>query len=171
MSTDLSLFAQRAEQATREILVRMGVVALLTVRESADATLITIHTADSGLLIGKQGATLNALQLLIGLIAARGGLRGKVILDTEGYRHRRQASLEATAQRVADKALLTGRIMEIHTMSSYERRIIHLTLAEVPGVTTRSEGEGPQRRLLVIPTAHAAASSPAAPASSPAEEP
>jgi spoIIIJ-associated protein len=164
MSLLPSVAAQLAKRVTGDILERMGLTVEISVREDEDAIRLTLQAQESGLLIGKQGANLNALQLLVGLIVNGGG-RGrarsldeagehskiKVILDTEGYRNRRQASLEAMAHRMAEKALATGKIMEIHTMSSYERRIIHLTLAPLRTVTTRSEGVGPQRRLLVIP--------------------
>lgn len=153
MNAQDSTLPEQARLVTREILERMGIPSVVTAREDEDAIRITIHAHDSGLLIGKQGATLNALQLLVGLIVNRSSQarKLKVILDAEGYRSRRQASLEATAHRVAEKAIATGKVMEIHTMSSYERRIIHMTLAPVAGVVTRSEGEGPARRLLVIP--------------------
>jgi predicted RNA-binding protein YlqC (UPF0109 family) len=153
MTGQPSAVAEQVHKVTREILERMGITAVISLRQEEDSVRITLHSQESGLLIGKQGATLNSLQFLVGLIVNRGRGDGKikVVLDTEGYRNRRQATLEATAHRVAEKALATGKIMEIHTMSSYERRIIHLTLAPVPGVSTRSEGVGPQRQLLVIP--------------------
>ncbi|MBM4318663.1 MAG: KH domain-containing protein [Deltaproteobacteria bacterium] len=152
MNAQIESTADLARRVTSEILERMGIPSVLSAKEGEDAVRITIHAHDSGLLIGKQGATLNAIQLLVGLIVNREQAgRAKVVLDAEGYRSRRQASLEATAHRVAEKAISTGKTMEIHTMSSYERRIIHMTLAPVAGVSTRSEGEGPARRLLVIP--------------------
>ena len=142
---------ERALEVTRDVVRHMGIACVVTARESEGSLTIIIHAHESGLLIGRQGATLNALQFLVGLIVNRGQeKRTRIILDAEGYRSRRQASLQAAARRAVEDVLAEGRPVEVETLSSYERRIVHLALVDVPGVITRSEGQGADRRLFVV---------------------
>jgi spoIIIJ-associated protein len=109
--------------------------------------------ADSGIVIGRRGQTLDALEHLVGRIVAHDeadpGIR--IALDVEGYRQRRQDSLEDLARRLAGKARATGRPVTLSPMSPRDRRIVHLTLDPEPGVTTTSEGEGLYRRVVIVP--------------------
>jgi spoIIIJ-associated protein len=142
------------------ILERMGIPATIEEREEADRTVLDIHGDEAGLVIGKKGATLEALQFLVSKIVHRGseGEAGSsklptkpVVVDAGGYRVRREEALIELANRLGEKARQTGRTITVNPMSPHERRIIHITLDKVPGVTTRSEGEGIFRRLLIIP--------------------
>jgi spoIIIJ-associated protein len=103
-------------------------------------------------LIGRKGQTLDALQFLLNRMLNR-QLRDRmpVVVDTGGYRQRRADALKELAERLGEKATRTGKIVAVNPMSAHDRRIIHMALREVPGITTRSEGEGASRRLLIVP--------------------
>lgn len=131
----------------------MGVSALATIRSSGDGevgALIDIQGEDSGLLIGKRGETLQALQLLVNLILGDRQSHALVIIDVEFYRERRSRSLQALAMRVAERVAATGRPITLEPMPAAERRVIHLALADHPDVTTESTGDGQQRKVTVM---------------------
>jgi len=117
----------------------------------------TIHLAlsgvDSGMIIGRRGQTLDALEHLASRIVFRDdvdpGMR--LVVDVEGYRQRREESLRQLARRLAEKAKETGRVVTLNPMSPRDRRIVHLTLQSDSAVSTMSEGEGHYRRLLITP--------------------
>jgi len=114
---------------------------------------LTVDGASSGLVIGRRGQTLDALEHLINRIASRrpGGDALRVRIDVERYRERRQESLEQLARRLATKAKDSGRVVTLSPLSPRDRRIVHLTLEPDPGVSTRSEGDGHFRRVLIVP--------------------
>jgi spoIIIJ-associated protein len=155
----------RAREVLGEILKRMGIDATIDVRDEPERTLLDIRGPEAGLVIGKKGQTLEALQYLVSKIAHRGPEgeaaasaeavakpAGKpVVIDAEGYRARREDALVELAHRLSEKAIRTKRTITVNPMSPHDRRIIHITLDKVAGVTTRSEGEGVFRRLLIIP--------------------
>lgn len=147
-----------AEQLATEILDfflgTMGVVATTFVREDAVDGVIAfeIEGEDAGLLIGRRGETLQALQFLVNLIVNKQlGRQVYVTIDVEGYRERRQESLKSLAQRTAERVASSGRSIQLQPMPASERRIIHVTLAEHPDVRTESKGDGDQRRVVVLP--------------------
>lgn len=113
---------------------------------------LDIRTDDSGILIGRRGETLSALQFLVNLIAGR-RLQGEagVSLDVEGYRRRHYQSLQNLALRVAERVSATGHPVTLEPMPARERRVVHLALADRLDVTTQSVGEGAGRRVEVIP--------------------
>jgi spoIIIJ-associated protein len=107
---------------------------------------------DYGLLIGRRGQTIDALQLLCYQAAFRGMVdRKRVIVDVAGYRARRRESLEGRADRAAEQALKLARPVELDEMSAQERRIVHERLKERAGVETYSEGDEPHRFVVVAP--------------------
>ena len=110
---------------------------------------------DLGLLIGRHGQTIDAIQYLANTLAYRayGDDRKDVVVDAAGYRERRRATLESLAARSADQVRASGEPVELEPMTSIERRIIHLCLQELPDVTTRSEGDEPYRYVVVEPAA------------------
>jgi len=114
---------------------------------------LTVDGASSGLVIGRRGQTLDALEYLINRIASRrpGGDGIRVRIDVERYRERRQESLEQLARRLAAKAKESGRIVTLNPLSPRDRRIVHLTLEPDPSVSTRSEGDGHFRKVLIVP--------------------
>ncbi len=113
---------------------------------------IDIEGDDSGLLIGRRGETLRALQFIVNLIVNQ-RTEGRVMLDIEGYRERRYASLRTLASQVAERVTNTGRSVTLEPMASNERRIIHMTLSEHPQVITESTGIGASRKITISPVA------------------
>ena len=111
-----------------------------------------VKGSDAGIAIGRHGQTLDAIEYLLNRIAAqRSGAPERIELDVEGYRQRRRESLEATARRAASKVKETGMPAALNPMNPRERRIVHLVLNEDRDVSTRSEGEGSFRRVMIVP--------------------
>jgi len=107
---------------------------------------------DYGLLIGKRGQTIDALQLLCYQAAFRGMReRKRVVVDAAGYRERRRETLESRGDRAAEQALSSKRAVEMDPMSAQERRVVHERLKERAGVETYSEGDEPHRFVVVAP--------------------
>lgn len=135
-------------------LEHMGMETSLTVREEPDEVVFEIGGTDAGLVIGKQGATLDALQLLCNRLVRRSTVPGGhwgFSLDAEGYRARREQALTRMAEKLGSQAARDGTVITMEPMSARDRRVIHMALARFPGVSTRSEGEGSERRLQIIP--------------------
>lgn len=156
-------------QAAQEVLERL--LALMHVKaqasegsspaESPGTPVLQVTGEDAGLLIGRGGETLRALQLLTNMIATKSAPnRGQVIVDVERYRERRAEALRRLARRIADRVASSGRPFTLEPMSPYERRLIHITLAEDPRVTTESIGEGDDRKVSVRPRQTGAESTP-----------
>lgn len=120
--------------------------------ESPGTPLLQVAGEDAGLLIGRGGETLRALQLLTNLIATQGAPnRAHVMVDVERYRERRGEALRRLARRIGDRVAASGRPFMLEPMSAYERRLIHIALADDPRVTTESLGEGEDRKVNVRP--------------------
>ncbi len=150
---DVEVVAERALKLCQDIidLFELEARAVLT-SIGANEVNIELQGEGLGLLIGRHGATLDAMQLLVAIIANRGVAEGgRVILDAENYRERRQEMLERMAHSHAEKAKRTGKEVVIPELKPYERRIIHMTLADDPGVETYSEGHGAMRQLVISP--------------------
>ena len=118
----------------------------------ASMMVFEVEGPDAGLLIGRRGETLAALQFLVGLMLSR-RLQTRVYLelDVEHYRERQQAALRNLALRMAERATESGRAITLEPMPPKERRLIHIALAEHPSVTTGSTGEGEQRKVVISP--------------------
>lgn len=149
-----SPLAERAVGILERMLELMSVDARVEVTEDdSEAVGIEIHSSeDMGLLIGKRGQTLSSLQLLVAMMANREESqenRRRIILDAEGYRARRERTLRAMARSAAQRAKRSGRPVKLDALDPRERRIVHLALADDPGVSTRSEGEAPNRSVVV----------------------
>jgi len=123
--------------------------------EDEEPLTLNIRNTDDhllSLLIGRRGETLASLQLLVNLIVAKQtGHHERIIVDAEGYRARREDNLRSMAQRVAAQVRRSGSPIMLEAMPPNERRIIHMTLAESPDVSTESTGEGEQRRVVISP--------------------
>jgi spoIIIJ-associated protein len=121
--------------------------------EGDEGELILDLTGDDlAILIGRHGKTLDALQFLVSTATARMvGYRYPIVVDVEGYMGRQREKLESIALNAADRAASQNRSVRLRPMTPYERRIIHITLADDPRVETASEGEGPSRRVVVLP--------------------
>ena len=139
----------------RELLQRvtgeLGVRCQIELAEDEEAVTGSMTGDDLGLLIGRHGQTIDAIQYLANVLAWRayGDDRKDVVIDAAGYRERRRATLESLALRSAERAKATGEPVELDPMTSIERRIVHVCLQELPGVSTRSEGEEPYRYVVV----------------------
>lgn len=135
-----------------EIVRLMGFEVEVSSQQTAERLVLNISGPDAPLLIGKKGQTLDALQFLVNKIVFRDkGEHQPLVVDSNGYRSRREEALEQLAHRLSEKAIRSGKVVAVNPMSAHDRRIIHLALKETPGVTTRSEGEGIHRRLLIVP--------------------
>jgi len=132
----------------------MGVVAATYVRdEMVDGALaFDIEGEDAGLLIGRRGETLQALQFLVHMITNRQlGRKAYVVIDVEGYRERRSEILRTLARRTAGRVASEGDATALEPMSPAERRIVHMALADHPRVRTESDGDGARRRVVIFP--------------------
>ncbi len=144
--------ADLASEMLIEILKRMGLAVQVSVREDADEVVLDVAGEDAGRVIGKKGQTLDALQFLINKIVNRFPEgRRHIVLDSGDYRLRRENGLVSMARREAKRAVQQSRIITLEPMSPRDRRVIHLSLAKFPGVSTRSDGQGAERRVRIIP--------------------
>jgi spoIIIJ-associated protein len=135
------------------IVSAIGVDADVDAHEDRDAIVVTCSGPDVGLLIGRHGQTIDAIQYLLNAVGWRtyGEERKEVTVDAAGYRARRKATLESLALRVADRVRDSGEAEELEPMTAVERKVIHLRLKEVAGVGTASEGAEPNRYVVVVP--------------------
>lgn len=144
-----------AAEKLRGMLERMGVGGEVAAHEEPERLTLEVKNVDGGLIIGKHGATLDALQYLVNKMVVREdeSTDKPIVVDAEGYRERRAESLVELAHRLAEKARKSGKPVAAAPMSPADRRVMHLALANEPGLTTRSEGEGAARHLMIIPVA------------------
>jgi spoIIIJ-associated protein len=120
--------------------------------DSPEEIALEVVGRDAGRVIGKKGQVLAALQFLTNRVVNRPGLeRRHVLVDAEGYRSRRDSSLASMARRLGKQAVAEGKIITFEPMSPRDRRVVHLALAKFEGVITKSEGEGEERRVQIIP--------------------
>jgi len=120
--------------------------------ETTDSVSVNIEGDDLGILIGRRGQTLSCLQYIIRLIIGhQKQIWAPITIDVEGYKNRRYQALQAFAQRMAEQVKSREMPFSLEPMTAYERRIIHLTLADDPGVSTESTGLGETRRVVINP--------------------
>jgi len=120
--------------------------------DSPDEISIEISGRDSARIIGKKGQVLQALQFLTHRVINRPGEEKRhVLVDAEGYRSRRDASLATMARKLGKQALEQGKIITFEPMNPRDRRVVHMALAKFEGVVTKSDGEGDDRRVQIIP--------------------
>ncbi len=132
------------------VLDALGLEGDVEIREEAGVVTATVHGPELGLLIGKHGQTIDALQYLTNAIMHRSGDRGvEVVVDAEGYRKRRERTLHEVALRAADRARATGEAVSLEPMTSVERKIVHTKVQSLAGLTTASEGSEPNRYVVV----------------------
>lgn len=143
---------ERVEALLDEVVDALDLEADVEVSESADEISARVDGEDLGLLIGRRAQTIDAVQLLCYRVAFRGrGDRKRVSVDAAGYRDRRRETVERQADRAAERALETGKEIELEPMSPTERKIVHDRLKDRPGLETFSEGEEPERCVIVAP--------------------
>ncbi|MCH8279697.1 MAG: protein jag [Chloroflexi bacterium] len=148
--------AALATEAVSKILQAAGVNVSRTLRAANDpevgGPIIDLTGEDSGLLIGRRGQTLQALQFLVNLIVRKElGENVRVLLDVERYRQRRETSLRDMATKVAARVAQSNRSITLEPMPPADRRIVHTTLTDHPGVTTESTGVGDGRKVTISP--------------------
>jgi spoIIIJ-associated protein len=145
--------AERAQELVEGVLEELDLDGDVVVDENDERILLTVEGEDDyGLLIGKRGQTIDALQLLCYQAAFRGlRERKRVVVDAAGYRARRRETLESRADRAADQAQTNNRVVEMDPMSAQERRVVHERLKGRSGVETYSEGDEPHRCVIVAP--------------------
>ena len=141
---------EKAENFLGKVLPLMGVEANIDTKETEDGIAINLSGDGMGLVIGRRGETLDAVQYLTSIIVNK-GVDGytKVTVDTENYRQKRAETLERLADKVAEKVIRNGRNMTLEPMNPFERRVIHARLQGNEKVTTISVGEEPNRRVVV----------------------
>lgn len=150
---ELDAIADTGVAVIREITAALGLEAGVEEYEGDEGELILdIIGDDLGLLIGRHGRTLDALQVLVSAITNRRlDQRYPLVVDVSGYRHRRRIKLEEIAKRAAERASRQHRPVELRPMTSFERRVIHMVLRDDRRVTTESTGEEPRRMVVVHP--------------------
>ncbi len=150
--------ASLAVETISRILQAAGVNVSRTLRSAHDpdagGPVIDLEGEDSGLLIGRRGQTLAALQFLVNMIVRKElGDGVRVILDVEHYRQRREASLRDMSTKVASRVVQTSRSVTLEPMNAADRRIVHTTLTDYAGVATESSGMGEDRKVTISPKA------------------
>jgi spoIIIJ-associated protein len=151
--------AEEGEQAAevREVLERIreaiDVRARFEIAEDEETMTATFVGGELGLVIGKHGQTIDAIQYLVNAVVwrGRGDERKAVVVDAAGYRARREVTLSALAQRSAEQAVSSAGPVELEPMTAVERKVVHLCLKDFPGVATRSEGTEPNRFVVIDP--------------------
>jgi spoIIIJ-associated protein len=121
--------------------------------EEAGVVVLEVSGDSGGLLIGRRGATLDAIEYIVNRIVGREEepVAGRVIVDVERYRERRRDYLTELAYRLAEKVKQSGRVVTLNPMSPRDRRVVHIALQNDAGVATRSQGEGHFRKVLILP--------------------
>jgi len=148
---DETAVERRVRELVERVVGAMGIGAQVDVREDDNEVLVTCTGGDLGLLIGKHGQTIDALQHVANAALHRGGNDAKpVTVDAAGYRERRRSTVEAIAVRGAERATHGERVL-LEPMTAVERKVVHERLKEVPGVQTASEGTEPNRYVVVLP--------------------
>ncbi len=128
----------------------MDIPVTVHIEKKGETLEIDLEGPNMGLLIGRRGQTLDSIQYLLSLAINKDRDRYvKVYMDTENYRKKREETLQRLANKMADKAKKTHRPVYLEPMNPYERRIIHSTLQKFPGIQTYSEGEDPNRRVII----------------------
>lgn len=144
--------AERVRAVVGKVVECLGLEASVEIDEGPEEIRATVDGDDLGLLIGRHGATIDALQHLAMRAAFHGVSEHKaVVVDAAGYRERRETALKRAADRAVEDALSFGRAVELEPMGPQERRIVHVYLRDRTDVQTHSEGDEPERRLVVTP--------------------
>jgi spoIIIJ-associated protein len=152
MEAGMTSAAARVEELLQRIATDAGVNASVRIREDQEGVIGEFVGDDLGLLIGHHGQTIDAIQHVAYRIAFRGSpARKRVVVDAAGYRERRAVALRAAADQAAEAAVHDGRPVSLEAMSALERKVVHEHLKSRHDVETYSEGQEPDRRLVVAP--------------------
>ena len=142
-----------AREVLERIVAGIGARCRIDLHDEEDALVATCSGGNLGLLIGKHGQTIDAVQYLVNAVVSRAlpDDRKQIVVDASGYRARREATLASIAQRSAERALELDSRVELEPMTAVERKVVHLALRDHPGVETTSEGTEPNRFVVVLP--------------------
>jgi spoIIIJ-associated protein len=148
--------ARMAEEFLLGLAERMGLEGAATSVQELDEELaeVRLDGEGTGLLVGRRGATLQALQELTKTVLQRRtppDAEGRIRVDVAGYRERRRAALEAFVRSIADEVKATGEEQALEPMNAADRKVVHDTVNEIEGVATTSEGADPRRRVVIVP--------------------
>ena len=143
---------QKIQEFLQTVLNKMGLSCAVESSASDDAVVLVISGDDASVAIGYRGETLDALQYLCSLqLNSKNSNFKRVTLDAEGYREKREKTLQRLATNLEQKVKRTGREAKLEPMNPYERRVIHTTLQNSKYVTTQSEGQGTARHVIISP--------------------
>jgi spoIIIJ-associated protein len=150
---DESELAAEVRDLVERIVDAIGVTGRIDVDEEDERITVSCAGPDLGMLIGRHGQTIDAIQYLANAVTYRRHAddRKEVVVDAAGYRARRQSSLEALAVRSAERALSHGEAIELEPMTAVERKVVHVRLKEFDGVETTSQGTEPNRFIVIHP--------------------
>jgi spoIIIJ-associated protein len=144
--------AARLRELLERITAELGVPVRIAITEDDESVVARLSGPDLGPVIGRRGQTIDAIQYLANAFLWRGAdERKEVVIDAAGYRERRRSTLEQAADRAAEDAMRTGGPVELEPMSSVERKIVHVHLQDRVGIVTASEGNDPNRYVVVRP--------------------
>jgi len=144
--------AEKAKRILDGLLKLMQIDSPVVVEETEEAIILSIRGDGSGLLIGKRGQNLDAIQYFVNKATHRSPNGHKmIIIDTEDYRKRREESLVALALRLGEKVKKTKKPVTVGHMNAHDRRVIHLAMQNDASLTTKSRGEGEYRKILILP--------------------
>jgi spoIIIJ-associated protein len=143
---------QKAKELLEGLLERMSIPSPVTVTETDESIILNIQGDGDGLLIGKRGQNLDAIQHIINKVVNKASNGKKmIIVDTEAYRKRREESLVTLAERLGQKVKKTRKTVTVSNMNAHDRRIIHMTLQGDAALLTKSRGEGEYRKIIIMP--------------------
>jgi spoIIIJ-associated protein len=148
---DESELAALVRELVARITGALGISCRISVEEDEESIRATVTGHDLGMLIGRHGQTIDAVQYLAGAFVFRSGARKEVVVDAAGYRARRQETLETIALRAARQVAERGEPVALEAMTPPERKIVHQALTDDPAVETASEGAEPHRHVVVVP--------------------
>lgn len=142
----------QASRVLKDILDLMGAACEVEYQEDEESVQLNVSGGEHEMVVGRDGEVLASLQFIVNKMVNRfPDTRKLVVLDAEGFRGRREQTLGRLAKRLGEKAVQTGRVVRLSPMTAQDRRLIHLALRDNRKVSTRSEGSGDFRRLLIIP--------------------
>ncbi len=144
--------SEKAKRLLEGLLERMQITSPVSMEETEEAIILNIQGDGSGLLIGKRGQNLDAIQYIINKAVHHSANGHKmIVIDTEDYRKRREESLVALAMRLAEKVKKTKKPVTVGHMNAHDRRVIHLAMQNDQTLTTKSRGEGEYRKIVILP--------------------
>ena len=152
MDAEITAAGSRVQELLEKIVAGVGIDASVHVEEDADEVRADLEGEDLGLLIGRHGQMIDAIQHIAYRVAGKGAtVRNRVVVDAAGYRERRAVALRAAGDQAAEAAIHDRRPVTLEAMTALERKVVHEHLKSRHDVETYSQGEEPDRRLVVAP--------------------